>query len=483
MSRKVLGIDIRNETVTAVLLHSSLREHRVEDFFHLPFSGPEDPERSLSSALQTLTEKIDLTGSDYVICIPANQFIFRNLQIPFSNSKKIRMVLPFELETTLPYTAEDMVIDFHALNGTSAGDQTELIAAAIEKSKLSPYLNALASIQADPEKLTLGGLPTALCLANQADPEEDQLFIEIDDTYGTLFVLAGGRLQLIRSFPLPPAGPSKAPQLCAQIKQTLAAFLESSELNFEPIEVVANGVGLDKTDIIPQVSRALELPVKAVSITELLDIPVKNNEKIPWVPAQMDNALALALMEVEGYDGLNFHMGRFAAQKFLSKHKRPLIKIGILAAAVLVLFFFNLMMEAHTLNKQIRSINNQMIQIFKTTFPAVKTIRYPYQEMQAKIRETKKTAAFEAEGGPSIRSIDILNSISEKIPENITVNLTRLVIQPDNVIITGTTDTYNSVDGIKSHLEQIQHFEKVTISSSNIDRSGNEVRFMLKLDL
>ena len=102
MSRKVLGIDIRNETVTAVLLHSSLREHRVEDFIHLSFSGPEDPERSLSSALQTLAEKMDLTGSDYVVSIPANQFIFRNLQIPFSNSKKIRMVLPYELETTLP---------------------------------------------------------------------------------------------------------------------------------------------------------------------------------------------------------------------------------------------------------------------------------------------------------------------------------------------------------------------------------------------
>jgi general secretion pathway protein L len=483
MSRKVLGIDIRNETVTAVLLHSSLREHRVEDFIHLPFSGPEDPERSLSSALQTLTEKMDLTGSDYVVSIPANQVIFRNLKIPFSNSKKIRMVLPFELETTLPYAAEDLVIDFHALNGTPASDQTELIAAAIEKSKLSPYMDALASIQADPEKLTLGGLPTALCLANQADPAEDQLFIEIDDTYGTLFILAGGRLQLIRSFPLPSAGSSKAPQLCAQIQQTLAAFLESSELNFEPIEVVANGIGLDETDIIPQLSRALDIPVKTASIADRLDIPVESKGESRWIPAQMDNALALALMEVEGYDGLNFHKGQFAAQKFLAKHKGPLIKTGILAAAVLVLFFFNLMMEAHTLNKHLSRINSQMTQVFKATFPAVKSIRYPYQEMQAKIRETKKTAAFEAEAGPHIRSIDILNSISEKIPENITVNLTRLVIQPDNVVISGTTDTYNSVDGIKGRLEQIPQFEKVTISSSNIDRSGNEVRFILKVEL
>jgi hypothetical protein len=483
MSRKILGIDIRNETVTAVLLHSSLREHRVEDFIHLPFSGPDDPERSLSSALQTLAEKMDLTGSDYVVAIPANQFIFRNLQIPFSNAKKIRMVLPFELETTLPYATEELVIDFHTLNGATAGDETELIAAAIENSKLTPYLDALASIEADPEKLTLSGLPTALSLANQADPEEDQLFIEIEDTYGILFILTGGRLQLIRSFPLPPAGPSKAPQLCAQIQQTLAAFLESSEMNFEPIEVVASGIGLDETKFIPDLSRALDIPVKTASIADRLGIPIESKEKSPWIPAQMDNALALALMEVEGYDSLNFHKGQFAAQKFLSKHKGPLIKTGILAAAVLVLFFFNLMMEAYTLNKHLGRINSQMAQVFKTTFPAVKTIRYPYQEMQAKIRETRKTVAFEDEAGPHIRSIDILNSISEKIPGNITVNLTRLVIQPDNVIISGTTDTYNSVDDIKSRLEQIQHFEKVTISSSNIDRSGNEVRFMLKLDL
>ena len=483
MSRKILGIDIRNETVTAVLLHSSLREHRVEDFIHLPFSGPDDPERSLSSALQTLAEKMDLTGSDYVVAIPANQFIFRNLQIPFSNAKKIRMVLPFELETILPYATDELVIDFHTLNGAPAGDQTELIAAAIENSKLTPYLDALTSIQADPEKLTLSGLPTALCLANQADPEEDQLFIEIEDTYGILFILTGGRLQLIRSFPLPPAGPSKAPQLCAQIQQTLAAFLESSEMNFEPIEVVASGIGLDETEFIPDLSKALDIPVKTASIADRLGIPIESKEKSPWIPAQMDNALALALMEVEGYDSLNFHKGQFAAQKFLSKHKGPLIKTGILAAAVLVLFFFNLMMEAYTLNKHLGRINSQMTQVFKTTFPAVKTIRYPYQEMQAKIRETKKTVAFENEAGPHIRSIDILNSISEKIPDNIAVNLTRLVIQPENVIISGTTDTYNSVDDIKSRLEQIQHFEKVTISSSNIDRSGNEVRFMLKLDL
>ncbi len=455
----------------------------MDDYIHLPFSGPDDLERSLSAALETLTERMDLTGSDYVVSVPAHQFIFRNMQIPFHNSKKIRMVLPFELEPTLPFAVEDLAIDFHTLNGAPAGNQTDLIAAAIEKNHLAPYIEALASVNIDPEKLTLSGLPIALCLAHQADPQEDLLFIEIDDAHATLFVLVGGRLQLIRSFPLPAAGPSKTSILSAQIQQTLAAFQESSALNFEPIEAVLNGIADVDGEMTAAIAKVLEIPVKVASVAERLNIPLETDTESQWIPARMDNALALALMEVEGYEALNFHKGQFAAQKFIAKHKNALIKTGILAAAVLVLMFFNLMMKTHTLNKRIDAINNQMTQIFKETFPEVQTVRYPFQEMQAKMRETKGNAALQAEAGPHVRSIDIINNISEKIPANITVNLNRLVIQPENVLISGTTDTYDAVDAIKSRLEQIQPFKKVSISSANIDRSGKEVQFMLKVDL
>jgi type II secretion system protein L len=483
MSRKVLGIDIRNHSLSAVILNSSLREYRVDDYIHLPFSDPDDPEKGLAAALETLTEKMDLAGSDCVVSIPAGHFTFRNLQVPFNNSRKIRMVLPFELEPTLPYAVDDLVVDFHPLNGSPDGEQTELIAAAIEKNRLTPYIEALASIKVDPEKLTLSGLPIALCLAHQADLEEDQLFIEVDEASGTLFMLAGDRLQLIRSFPLPTASPSKAKMLSTQIQQTLAAFQESSELNLLPLEVLASGIGLDEANMAADISKALDIPVKAASMADRLGIPVESYTGNPWIPAQMDNALALALMEIEGFEALNFHKGQFAAQKFLTKHKTPLIKAGILAAAVLALMFFNVLMQTYTVNKQVHGIEHQMTQIFKATFPEVKTVRYPYPEMQARMREIKKNAAFQAEAGPHIRSIDILNSISEKIPDNIKVDFNRLVIQPGNVIISGTTDAFNYVDDIKSRLEQIPYFKKVAISSSNMDRSGNEVRFMLKVTL
>ena len=58
--------------------------------------------------------------------------------------------------------------------------------------------------------------------------------------------------------------------------------------------------------------------------------------------------------------------------------------------------------------------------------------------MQAKMIDISGNAALQAETGPHIRSIDILNNISEKIPADIKINLSRLVIQPDNVLISGT---------------------------------------------
>lgn len=483
MSRKVLGIDIRNQSLTAVLLNSTLREHHVDDFIHLPYSGPDDPERSLSAALETLKERMDLAGSDCVVSVPAHQFIFRNMQVPFHNAKKIRLVLPFELEPSLPFAVKDLAIDFQGLNNAQAGDQTDLIVAAIEKNQLAPYIEALAAVNIDPEKLTLSGLSVAQCLAHQADPQEDLIFIEIDDSHATLFVLVDGRMQLIRSFPLPAAGPSRTSMLCAQTQQTLAAFQETSPLDFEPIEAVINDTADADNKMAEDISKFLEIPVKAASITDRLNIPLKTDAANEWVPGLMDNALALALMEVEGYSALNFHKGQFAAQKFLAKHKGALIKTGILAAAVLVLMFFNLMMKTHSLNKRIDAINAQMTQVFKETFPEIKSVRYPFKEMKAKMRETRGNAALQAETGPHVRSIDIINNISEKIPASITVNLKRLVIQPDNVLVSGTTDTYESVDTIKSRLESIQQFEKVTISSANLDRSGKEVQFMLKVDL
>jgi type II secretory pathway component PulL len=187
-------------------------------------------------------------------------------------------------------------------------------------------------------------------------------------------------------------------------------------------------------------------------------------------------------MAIEGIKGLNFHKGQFAAKKLFVKHKKNWIKTGILATAVLALIFSSAIMENYTLNRKLDLIDQQITDVFKATFPQVKRIVDPHREMQVNLQEAKKSAATRSTAGPHIRSIDILNRISQSIPDSIKVDVTRMVISPETVIISGTTDDFESPNDIKGKLEQVEFFRKVTISSTNLNRSGNEVRFVLKVE-
>ena len=164
------------------------------------------------------------------------------------------------------------------------------------------------------------------------------------------------------------------------------------------------------------------------------------------------------------------------------KHKKNWIKTGIFAAAVVVLLLFNLITDSYTLNKQLNYYDQQIRSIFQATFPKQKIVD-AFQQMQINLKEAEKNSVVQSGTGPHLRSIDILNAISSSIPEAITVDVTRMVISPETVLISGNTDTFNSVEDIKSNLEQIDFFKRVTISSTNKDRSGKEIRFQLKVEL
>ena len=69
------------------------------------------------------------------------------------------------------------------------------------------------------------------------------------------------------------------------------------------------------------------------------------------------------------------------------------------------------------------------------------------------------------------------------MPANLDVVFTRMVISQQNVNISGMTDTFNSVDDMKARLESDPTFKAVTITSAQVERSGNRVRFKLRIDL
>ncbi|QTA93226.1 type II secretion system protein GspL [Desulfonema magnum] len=495
MSKKILGLDIRQDAVAAVLVKSGIKGNWIESYARVP-TDQKEIETSLPAALETITRQIDTAGSLCVASFPGDQVCYRNIQIPFRDQKKIRQVLPFELEPTLPFPIEDVTTDFHIINLPDSKDHTNIITATVEKTKLKLYLNTLVSLKMEPEIVTVGGYATALCLAKFANIPEDCLFMDIDTDKCSVFVIISGQIYLIRSFPIN-SNAGRTESLCIEVQRTLAAFEEifPLNLNYQPNEIHIAGYGTD-TDFTsgfePEAERILGIPVRRADIVKdtgtiirmrsSASSPEMNWEQEQKASGQMDNAYALALLETEGLNSLNFRRGEFAPKKQWAEHKSSIIKTGILASLMLILLFCNMMTDSYSLEKKVAELDRQIINIFKTTFPDVKRIIDPLSQMQVAIQEVKKTAALPG-GTENIRTTDILNEISKRIPQETDVEFKRLVIGENNILISGDTDTYNAVDDIKNKLEQADIFKEVTITSSTIAKGGNRVRFKLKVDL
>ena len=95
----------------------------------------------------------------------------------------------------------------------------------------------------------------------------------------------------------------------------------------------------------------------------------------------------------------------------------------------------------------------------------------------------KKTSASIPSVSTGRSTLDLLKDISERIPVTQDVLITSLSIDQETIRFSGETDTFNTVDSIKSELETSPYFDTVTISSAKLDRDGKKVQFEIRLNI
>jgi type II secretory pathway component PulL len=491
MSRQILGLDIRHHTLTAILVRTGLKGSWIEAVIQTPLAVPEgealQESTALEAALKEVYDQLGKGGAAPVAALPADQFSFRNVHIPFKESRKIRQVLPFELEPTLPRPVDEVVIDFRVIHLPSQEEGANIIAAALENERMSAYLASLSAARLAPDTVSLSGYAAALCLAKWSDIAENCLFMDIDLDHCTLYILISGQVYLIRPIQIRPGGGDpvdKTKALCAHIRRTLAAFEALFHLEFELEEVHVTGWGLADLDFEGEAPPLLGVPVKRVDLAADAGLPRKMAAQGTMPPAiQINTALGLALAEIEGLETFNFRKGPFSVRKRWAEHRGNLIRTGILALVMLIVLFANIMMDVNATERRVAHIDREIREIFQSTFPEITRIVDPLHQMEAAMTEAKQNAALPGEGKGDIRSIDILHELSRLIPEKVDVIVTRMVIGEESVLISGDTDTFNAVDEIQNRLEGSELFGKVTISSTNRERSGNRIQFKMRITL
>ncbi|MEE8400049.1 MAG: GspL/Epsl periplasmic domain-containing protein, partial [Desulfobacterales bacterium] len=348
---------------------------------------------------------------------------------------------------------------------------------------LNTYADLLSSFGIRPKNITAGSCAPAVCMAHLADPPEQYLLIDIGERKTTVVGITSGNICTVRTFPSGSDGVATAGSICMGIHQSLAVVDDIPGLDYQPRIAFTTGTGIIDEGLEEEIAQHLGYPVERMDLRTHGELVFQQYPPAPWEPRQMDGALGLALVESEAIPCLNFRRGPFAENTFLVEHRKSLIKTGVLAALALISAMAFLVTDAHYTNRNIKELDRQIMAAFTSTFPKVTVIVDPLHQMRVKLQEVKKRALISTEPGSSVRSIDALNAISQRIPGDIDVAFTRLVIGDDNIQVTGDTNSLSAVDNMKSQLAKAELFKNVTITSANREKSSNRVRFKLKLQL
>jgi Tfp pilus assembly protein PilN len=478
VTKRSLGLDIRSDHASAVLLSTGLKGHKILACDRFDFPAPFyelQPDR-LAQALSPILAFPEAAHAAWMISIPARQISFRNVIAPFGERRKIRQMLPFELEPMLLHPVETQIMDFLAVGSSGTGN---LIAASAHESDLGKCLQAISAFGIDPELVTAEGFAPAAILAKHFTDAGAFILVDFAGDTAAIFAVADRKIHLIRSCSLNLFGNDLWTSVSVHIRQTQLLFEAIFGIPLDPRTIRITGPGLSLlTDNPP--GKLAGVPVEPINLSETFRMSMPHR---PWSAHEMDGALALSLMTSEGIKGLNFRQGDFATVHKWMENRKPLIAAGVMAALLLILMLLNGHTETRLLEKRFNALNREIESVFSQTFPEVKRIADPLQQMNVKVEQARKDQLGAVGPSSRLKSIDLLQRISAQIPDSIDVELTRLIISAENVQFTGTTATFNTVNDIKRYLEQLEFFQSVEISSANLDRTGNRVQFKIVADL
>ncbi len=479
MSRKILSLEIREESIAAVLLDSSFKGSLLEMQGYFPIPAGKEGNEGVKKALQAIVETFKPSGATCVLGIPATIVSVRNLSVPFHDIKKIRQILPFELEPTLPIPVEDLIFDFEAVKHDK---QQDLLTFSVEKTEIQRYLDLLEAVHLRPAVIMPGGYAAARFISTMTNDSGDFLFIDTGEGNHTIYAVCSGHVRMVRTLPVASDGNPVTRNLETTLKRTFIALQENLGIGFNPSAVFSAGPQAPLLTTGNGSSTLLDVPVKSIDGLRTFPRLKGSLDTQDWQSGHLDIALALALMETETVAGVNFSTERSTIQHYWSEYRKHIILTAALIVLALVTALGAQILAVNAKQQRLAELDRQIESVFRSTFPEVTRVVNPLQQMQIKIKEAGDGSIGFNLTGARVRVIDILNALSQQIPSSADVKVKRMVAGADNVVLSGNTDTFNTVDDIKGRLEEADLFKSVTISSADLEKSGNRVRFKLKLD-
>jgi general secretion pathway protein L len=474
MAKRIFALDLRSDDIEWVLMRTGFRNNTVEKAGRLACHVEATDTAETVTALKALREANDTPGSLCIAAMDSRGLLARRLGVPFRDKRKVRQILPLELEATLPVPVDEVLLDFQ-LTGTP--EAPVALTVAMPQTQVSAQLQLLRDAGLDPMLLTFAGLPAAALLAAGPHGKEASLLIDGDDRHCSILGIAAQQINFIRSWSPPALLPDPVTALKHAIHHTVEAAAQDSaaHTSFGTIYLTSPTARIFTP---ADLSAAVGCPVVPFDLNSSLRNPLHGAA----TNGLGQGALALALYEPLAEKGLNLFRSTFPLKRFLQQNRKRIIQTGALAAALTILFMLNVFLDIRRNETKANLLQSETEGLLKRTFPETRNIVDPLQQMFVKLKEAR-AQELTARGGPRLLQIDLLNAISVALPPTLDIHVSQLVSSTERVQLSGTAGTFEAVNEANELLAQTHLFDKITIVAATMDQKTNRVRFKMAADL
>ena len=499
MATRILSIDLQHDLLTAVIVKNDINQGILAS------AAIVTAEKSITELVQELTVQLDCSNCTAVLSLGSSFFAFQNLKLPFHNQKAIDKILPLELGENTAVSIDTMLIDTIVL--PAKDEETDVIAAMIKRSIVAECCTAFEQCGTPLEVITLSGLPTIAEIQKTGGAPEEFIFLDLRLTTATLFYIAAGELRLVRPLPFDPHPFSSVStisimqdeedgeitveglehcgeafrELALAVRQTLLPLCLQSLFEQIPLYIdgtIGSAQGVTSwLEAAPAFNRPCFLCGRPGLLPPPLNLPEESVVYAPYLTA----SISLAKQDKQIASGFNFCKGEFAPRHALGKYRNKLQLAGGAICIALIFGIAFLWLTNTALEKKRTALTNEINSVLKKTLPETHRIVAPVQQLKVAVNSSKT----DREGGTSTplpkSVLLVLKEISSRIPPSLDIVVTRMVYEDQGLRITGTTNSFNTVDAIKRNLEQSHYFSTVTIASTKQNPQDNRIRFELKI--
>ncbi|SMC47165.1 Tfp pilus assembly protein PilN [Desulfocicer vacuolatum DSM 3385] len=447
-------------------------------------NGDRDGESALDEVLDRLAQKMDFSACSRVaVAIPAFLFFFRHMDLPFRSRWKIGQVLPMELDAALPLPDEPHTHDFIS-TGLSLSDDHIFLTASLSTTVVDVIYDGLGKRGMAPGLISSAGyLASHLFFSSLADRG---FYLMVDVTSHCLVVngILDRNIVGFRSLVMSPE--QRDTHVAMDVSRTLMLFRH--RLGITPpllgCHIILPHVRGEEMDIVHGLKARLEkiLDVPVVFEDATLVLPSPESQTLVLQPDAHDYVNAFAAAQCSGKQGyLNFCRNGNGQGAFVEKHMPQLITTGVLLLFCFVMAVAGQYMDIASLENKSAAMDRRAVTVLKRSFPEITTVVDPYMQMKIQMRQA-------LEKSPGARNMqhrfvadtkitDLFFELSSRIPPTVDVEISRLVFNDGRMVISGNTDTYDSVDKMKTAMESSAFFIDVKISNAAADKNDKRIRF------